>query len=155
MKDIKEYLIAESKITYKECPGYSFDWIFIKNQYASKGDPKYKYSLVVYPDDKKEDIIVFRNFAWYQGGYDQGHASSRQFYLHNIMGGGGSNGSGRSQETVPMQWDLEYEFKNLYKYLTTGKYYSDTGTERLNDAKMTFDRKTKMSEIKRKVGGGW
>ena len=152
---INEALITEAKITYKECPGYSFDWIDIKDKWKSRGEPQHSYSLVVYPDDKKEDIIVFRDFAWYTGGYDQGHASSYKYYLNNIMGGGKGNGGGRAKEIVPASYDLDYEVEDLYKYLTTGKYYSTHGTEKLDKAKMTFDRKTKKSEIKQKIERGW
>ena len=155
MRHIGDYLITESRYTYKECPGYSFDWIAIKDRWASKGSPRYKYSLVVYPDKKDEDIIVFRDFAYYRGGYDQGHASSYQYYLHNIMGGGGGNGSGLSGEVTPGQGELVRYAKDLYDYLTKGKHWSEYVTKDLDDAKMTFDRKTKKSEIKQRLDRGW
>ena len=141
--------VNEAKITYKKCPGWSFDWVSTKDRWAMKGDPKMSYHLMCIPDDKTKDIVVFRDFAWYTGGYDQGHASSYQFYLNTLVGGGRGNGHGRSVECEPMEWDLEDEIEHVNCYLNNKKDWSSSAAEKLEKAAMTYDRKTKKSEIKR------
>ena len=155
MKDIANYIfesleiINESKnFTLSKCPGWSFSWISTKNQYAMKGDPKMSYHLVCTPNDKTKDIVVFRDFACYKGGYDQGHASSRKFYLVTITSGERGNGDGIERECEPFDYDLDLDAEHLNCYLNGKKDWSSHAAEALEKAANTYDIKTKISEIK-------
>ncbi|WP_296865279.1 hypothetical protein [uncultured Methanobrevibacter sp.] len=148
---IDELSVNEAKITFSQCPDWSFQWIAVKDRWASKGDAKYSYTLVCIPNDKEKEIVVFPNYAWYTGGYDQGYASTRKYYLNTICGGGGVNGHGREKETVPYSFDLESDIEDLNNYLNTGKYYSTSGTEKLDKIKRTYPHNTKISEIKQQL----
>ena len=151
MKNINEYITEGKKIVFSDCKGWSFGWIKIKDRWAHRLDPKMKYSLVCYPDDKSQDIVVFRNYAWYTLGYDQGHASAQKFYLNTIIGGGRGNGHGISKEEEPYDGDLINDADTLSDYLNKGKTYSEHTDERLEKAKITFPPKTKLSEIKSRI----
>ena len=141
--------IKEGKETFKKCPGWSFSWISTKDRWAMKGSPKMSYHLMCIPDDKTKDIVVFRDFAWYTTGYDQGHNSSMKYYLSTITGYGAGNGGGRTTECEPMSWDLEKCIEHIDCYLNDKKDWSEHTAEKLKKAAMTYDRKTKKSEIKR------
>lgn len=148
---IEELSVNEAKITFAQCPDWSFQWIAVKDRYASKGDAKYTYTLVCIPNDKEKEIVVFPNYASYTSGYDQGHASTRKYYLNTICGGGRGNGQGQEKESVPSNWELENDIKDLNDYLNTGKYYSTSGTEKLDKIKRTYPHNTKISEIKQQL----
>ena len=146
---ISEQLITEGKgFSLSGCPGWTFSWIGTKNRWAMKGEPKMKYSLVCTPDDKDKDIVVFRDFAWYHGGYDQGHYSDRKFYLNTLCAGGRGNGQGRDKEYEPFDFDLDLEADHLDCYLNGKKDWSSSAPEQLKKAAITYDRKTKISQIK-------
>lgn len=145
---VEELSMNEAKLTFSKCPGWSFQWIAVKDRWASKWDAKMKYALVCIPDDKEKDIVVFPEYAWYKAGYDQGHASSQKWYLNTICGGGRGNGHGQEKESVPYEGDLEHDMDDLNDYLTTGKYYSTFDTEKLNKIKRMYPHNTKISQIK-------
>lgn len=155
MKAISNYLfeslqmINESKsFDLDECPDWSFSFIGIKNKWASHGAPKMQYSLVCTPKDKTKDIVVFRNYAWYTEGYDQGHASPRKFYLNTIAAGERGNGHGESKEVEPYYGDLDLDAEHLNCYLNGKKDWSSSVPEKLKKAASTYNIKTKKSEIK-------
>ena len=144
--------INEGKsFTFQDCKGWKFSFIGIKDRWGSPGDPKMKFHLVCIPDDKTKDIVVFRNFAKYHGGYDQGHASSRKFYLDTITSGSRGNGHGQDKEYEPRDYDLELDAEHLDCYLNGKKDWSKQAAESLEKAAMTYDRSTKISEIKRNL----
>ena len=155
MKSLNNYLnesyeiINEGKsFTLQDCKGWKFSFIGIKDRWGLPGDPKMKFSLVCTPDDKTKDIVVFRNFAKYHGGYDQGHASSRKFYLDTITAGSRGNGHGQDKEYEPRDYDLELDAEHLDCYLNGKKDWSKQASEALEKAAQTYDRKTKISQIK-------
>ncbi len=156
MKQINEFInesiemINEAKgFKLDKCPGWNFSFIKIKDRWAHRDDPKMKFTLVCTPDDKTKDIVIFKNFAWYTGGYDQGHYSERKFYLSTITGGDRGNGQGRDGEYEPMDFDLERsDAEHLNCYLNGKKDWSDSTQEKLKKAASTYDRKTKISQIK-------
>ena len=155
MKTINSFIsesieqINEGKnFTLQDCKGWKFSFISIKDKWALKGDPKMKFHLVCIPDDKTKDIVVFRNFAKYHGGYDQGHASSRKFYLDTITSGSRGNGHGQDKEYEPRDYDLELDAEHLDCYLNGKKDWSTNAQEKLEKAARTYDRKTKISQIK-------
>lgn len=155
MKHINEFInesiemINESKgFTLKDCPGWNFSFIKVKDRWAHRGDPQMKFSLVCTPNDKTKDIVVFRNFAKYHGGYDQGHYSERQFYLDTISCGGRGNGHGQDKEYEPRDYDLELDAEHLNCYLNGKKDWSKQAAEALEKAAMTYNRTTKISKIK-------
>ena len=158
MKNIKEFInesveiINENKnFTLSDCPGWSFSFIGIKDKWGIPSEPKMKFSLVCTPDDKTKDIVVFRNFAKYHGGYDQGHASPRKFYLDTITSGGRGNGHGQDKEYEPRDYDIELDAEHLNCYLNGKKDWSSSAAEALEKSAITVDRKTKMSEIKQRL----
>ena len=153
---INEQLITEAKgFTLKDCPGWSFSFIKSKNRWSAPGEPKMRFSLVCTPNDKTKDIVVFQNFAYYHGGYDQGHYSERKFYLETITSGGRGNGQGRDREYEPVDFDLELDAEHLDCYLNGKKDWSKRAAEALEKSAMTFNSKTKISEIKQKIERGW
>ena len=142
--------INEGKnFTLQDCKGWKFSFIGIKDKWAHKSEPKMKFHLVCTPDDKSKDIVVFRNFASYHGGYDQGHASSRKFYLDTITSGSRGNGHGQDKEYEPRDYDLELDAEHLDCYLNDKKDWSKQASEALEKAAMTYNRSAKISEIKR------
>ena len=149
MKDIVTKINESKNFTLQDCKGWKFSFISIKDRWAPKSEPKMKFHLVCIPDDKSKDIVVFRDFASYHGGYDQGHASSRKFYLDTITSGGRGNGHGQDKEYEPRDYDLELDAEHLDCYLNGKKDWSKQSAEALKKAAMTYDRTTKISEIKK------
>lgn len=142
--------LIKNKITTSDCPGYCFDWIGVKDHWVPKGDPCMHYALICYPFDENKNIVVLCDYAWYEGGYDQGYASSRQLYLSTILGGGRGNGHGQPRETEPYYLE-PYEWKDLYEYLTKGTHWSGDRQKQLDKRKIEFPPNTKKSEIKQKL----
>lgn len=158
MKSINNFIneslekkINEANITYKECAGYSFTWVSTKNRYAMRGEPKMRYHLVCIPDDKTKDIVVFKDFAWYSTGYDQGYNSKQQLYLNTLCAGSKGNGHGVTKECEPTNWDLKNDIEHIDCYLNSKKDWSSTAPEKLEKSAITYNRKTKISEIKRNL----
>ena len=157
MKSINNYLtesmqmINEGKaFELTKCPGWSFSFIGIKDRWGTApGGPRMKYALVCTPKDKTKDIVVFKNYAWYKEGYDQGHASPRQFYLNTLAAGGRGNGHGVDREVEPYYGDLDLDAEHLNCYLNGKKDWSDSVPEKFQKAASTYDRKTKKADIKK------
>lgn len=148
MKKLSEFITESKEMTFKKCPGWKFSWVSTKDRWAMKGDPKMQYHLVCIPDDKTKDIVVFRNFASYKGGYDQGHASAYQYYLSTLASGDRGNGSGISREVEPSDYDIDLDMEHVDCYLNGKKDWSPRAAEKLAQAAITYDIKTKKSQIK-------
>ena len=148
MERLETYAINEALETSSELPGYKIAWIDIKDKWAHKTDPKHRYSLVLFPTDKTKSVLVWRNFAWYTGGYDQGHYSEYQFYFTDAICGQVGNGHGQSAESKPYIHDVSRALELINDYLTKGKTYSSIIDDKIKDCLDEWNPGTKLSEIK-------
>jgi len=89
------------------------------------------------------EIKVIPHAIKYETGYDQGHASSMQYYP-NVAGYGTGNGGGRTSPSTPILYDRE---RDHLKRIFEGKSYD----KKYSDSILTFPKGTKVDEIKNQL----
>ena len=120
---------------------YFIRWITSKD----RGNEGKAYSMILFPQNKKLDIIVFPNFAYYTTGWSQGTNRSEYGYYLTTPSGGAGNGKGKSSQSVPRMYDLYYDLEDIKKFLEGKTGY---GTDWYTKNSFTESPGTSMSNIK-------
>lgn len=102
------------------------------------------YHLVLKPYKHKGNILVVRNFAYYNQGYSQGtNPSGCQWFLQIIQYGCSGNGRGQNTPSTPY---LSYDHIEFIEKVANGNYYTDFRFD-FNE----FEYGTTMKDIKSRM----